>query len=412
MLGLPAASTPWSRTRYEALTNVDAAHSMRLPLLALLVAAAFGLGSCDAPENSADKAITIGALYDLTGSQAGLDIPSANGARLAVAQANARGGVLGRQLHLVVRNGESDPDVVKARTAELLERYPRMSALMGLSDTDMVLAAATVAASDKRLFVTSAATSPLLPQEVPTYLYLACFGDNVQAAAAAEWAYHDLGARTVSVLFNDTMSYTRLLHTYFQARFAQLGGVVRDIKSYTSDSLAEAVKALEPADVIYVAAGPSDAPMVSVQLRSLGISTPILGGDGFDVDDVWRKHADISGVYFTTHAYLGANNPDPRVVAFRNAYLAAYPDSIPDAFAALGYDTANLLIAVIKDVQSADPQELVKGLGEIKDFQGVTGTLSYPPGSRIPTKSVTILGIESGRRVLVRQLTPTKVPQP
>jgi branched-chain amino acid transport system substrate-binding protein len=64
----------------------------------------------------------------------------------------------------------------------------------------MALAAARVAAVSHRVFLTSGATSPELPGAVPGFLFLACFGDNAQASAAAEWACQDRSARTVSIL--------------------------------------------------------------------------------------------------------------------------------------------------------------------------------------------------------------------
>ena len=146
--------------------------------------------------------LVIGAVYNLEGSQAELDIPSSQGARLAVEEVMRNGGVGGRSVQLILGDGKSDPFIVKEKTAEILKRFPSTLALMGLSDTDMVLAAAPVAAESKRLFLTSGATSPRLTTQVPRYLFLACFGDNVQAAAGAEWAFKDLSARTASVLFN------------------------------------------------------------------------------------------------------------------------------------------------------------------------------------------------------------------
>jgi branched-chain amino acid transport system substrate-binding protein len=356
--------------------------------------------------------VVLGAIYNLTGSQAGLDIPSSRGAQLAVDQANRGGGVMGRPVRLVLEDGESRPEVIAAKTAAALADNPSMSALFGLSDTDMVLAAAPVAASNGRLFLTSGATSPLLPAELPDYLFLACFGDNVQAAAAAEWAYEDLGARTVSVLFDATTSYTRLLHGYFQTRFAELGGEVVSVESYVPGDIGPAVGRLGKADVVFVAAVPEDVVEAVRLLRAAGIEAPILGGDGFDVEDAWRDHPEINQVFFTTHAYLGADNPDPRVTAFRKAYADAYPGGLPDAFAALGYDAARLLIAAVADAGSDDPQAVRDALVGIRRFEGVTGIISYPPGSRIPTKSVTILEIDNGRRKLVRTLSPTLVPPP
>ncbi|MFP8878870.1 MAG: MBL fold metallo-hydrolase, partial [Myxococcota bacterium] len=90
--------------------------------------------------------ITLGAVYDMTGSQSALDVPSAHGAQLAVEQTNRGGGLLGRKLELVLTNGQSETQMVAARTKQLLSDHPDVTALMGLSDTNMVLAAAPEAA--------------------------------------------------------------------------------------------------------------------------------------------------------------------------------------------------------------------------------------------------------------------------
>ena len=73
---------------------------------------------------------------------------------------------------------------------------------------------------------------------------------------------------------------------------------------------------------------------------------------GFNVADLWQTHLEISNVFFTTHAYLSADNDDPKIVAFRRAYTRAYTDAVPDAFAALGYDAARLVITAIRHAGS------------------------------------------------------------
>lgn len=357
--------------------------------------------------------VEIGALYNLSGSQAELDILSSNGALLAVDQMNRKGGVLGRPVRLVMADGESKPTVIAKKTAELLEKNPSVSALMGLSDTDMVMASAPVAAGYGRLFLTSGATSPQLPLQVPEYLFLACFGDNVQAAAGAEWAYQYLSVRTVAILFNSSQSYTRLLQSYFQTRFQELGGRVVSTESYTPDTMNPSIRRLSKAvDLIFFSAMPEEAPRGVELLRRMGFSGPILGGDGFDSEDLWQKHRELGNVFFTTHAWLGPDNPDPQVAAFRKAYVRAYPGSTPNAFAALGYDAARLVMAAVTEAGSSDPDDVRRALSGIRQFQGVTGTISYPAGSRIPSKSVTILQIELGQRHMVRKLLPARVPPP
>jgi branched-chain amino acid transport system substrate-binding protein len=357
--------------------------------------------------------VILGAVFNLEGAQVDLDIPSLNGARLAVDQANSAGGVAGRDVELVVADGLSDLKTVTAKTAALIDENPSVAALMGLSDTDMVLAAAPIAANHQRVFLTSGATSPRLPAQVPAYLFLACFGDNVQAAAAAEWTYRDLSARTVSVLYNSSKAYTRLLHGYFQTRFAGLGGRIVSVEPYTRDDFGQAIERLKQSDMVFLSAeSPHEALAGVRQLRQAGFSVPIVGGDGFDDAEVWLDAPDIADVFFTTHVFLGADSTDSKVRAFRKAYGEAYPGEEPTGFAALGYDAARLLMTAVGNANSTEPEQVLKALANISNFEGVTGSLRFANASRIPIKTVSILRIVEGKTRLVEQVLPEQVPPP
>ena len=160
----------------------------------------------------------IGAIYNISGGQAPLDAPSLNGARLAVDRINARGGLMGRRVELLERDGQTNETDVQRAAASLVASG--CSAIIGLSDTDQVLAAAPIAARAGVPFVTSGATSPKLAKQVPNWLFLACFGDNAQAAAGAQYATEHLGARTATVVFDPDLQYTRLLAGTSSARSA------------------------------------------------------------------------------------------------------------------------------------------------------------------------------------------------
>lgn len=361
---------------------------------------------------AADRPIVIGAMYNLTGGQQDLDIPSSQGARLAVDEANGAGGVLGRPVKLDLVDGRTNPKVIAQEAARLFRDEPAIAGLIGFSDTDMVLAAAPVAAKNRRVFLTSGATSPKLPEQVPEYLFLACFGDNVQAAAGAEWAVRTLKARTAVVLYKQTSSYAKLLHGYFRERFKQLRGRVLAVRPYTTGTIRAAMKDLPEAGLVYLAAQPDDVAAAVAAVRNAGISAPILGGDGLDIGAAWRQVARADNIYFTTHAYLGTDNPDRRVQAFRVLYAKAFPGKEPDAFTALGYDTARLLMAAIRTAGSAQPEAVRKALAATRDFAGVTGTISYRDGSRIPAKSVSIIAVSQGRQTLAASVLPKKIPAP
>jgi ABC-type branched-subunit amino acid transport system substrate-binding protein len=177
--------------------------------------------------------VRIGAIYNLTGGQATLDAPSLSGARLAVDRINARGGLLGRRVELLERDGQTNESNVRNAAAGLIASG--CSVIIGLSDTDQVLAAAPVAARAGVPFVTSGATSPLLPSQVPKWLFLACFGDNAQAAASAQYASERLGARTTAILYDRDLDYTRLLAKYFGRSFRAQGGNVLVTADYSAE---------------------------------------------------------------------------------------------------------------------------------------------------------------------------------
>lgn len=356
--------------------------------------------------------VKIGAVECLTGAQASLDTPSLNGVKLALEEVNAAGGVLGKKVELIVRDGKTDPATLAIVTEQLVESG--VVAITGLSDTTMVLAAASVAQRAGIPFVTSGATSPSLPSEVGDNLFLEPFGDNVQAAAAAEFAYDTLGARSVWILYDKAMDYTYLLQRYFDDRFTEMGGAIVFKSTYqTGDTDFTAqitkLKSLKKLpDILFIASGPDDIGTIVKQVRDMGINTPIVGGDGYDTPLLAEiaGPVDANNIYFTTHVSLTS----PGAQAFVNRYKQMYGHIPPNAFAALGYDAFNLIINAIKTAGSTDPAAIRDALANTKDFHGVTGTISYPKGKRVPQKSVTIIKVVNGKFIFVKEVIPTEIP--
>lgn len=381
----------------------------RATIAALVVPA---LAACGVTE-LADRPVFLASVYNTSGFQAVLDVPSSEGSALAVTSINASGGVLGEELQVLQVTGSSDPDALAEATDDLLDDNTRVLALFGLSDTDMVLAVAPVADDHDLLFLTSGATSPKLPAQAGGDLYLAAFGDNVQAAAGAEWAFEDLGARDALILYDPDETYTDLLQGYFSARFTALGGTVTDAVAIDPRTEPITLPTIGDVDLVYLAVQTAeDAARVIPLLRAAGYTGPVLGGDGYDAESTWAGASDIADVYFTTHVYLGDDSPNPRVIAFLSAWNAAHPGVAPSAFAALGYDAVHLLAAAIERSKAATVAGVKAGLAGLDGFDGVTGTISFVGTSRVPTKSVTILRVADGAQLFVAEITPQQVPDP
>jgi branched-chain amino acid transport system substrate-binding protein len=368
--------------------------------------------------SSGGKTIKLGMLYNMTGSQASLDGPSANGAKLAAKEINAAGGVLGKQLELVSYDGKSDAETIGKAAAQLVEK-DKVVAMFGFSDSDMVMAAAPIAAKAKIVFITSGATSPKLPSQVPDYLFLSCFGDNVQAAAAAEYSWNTLQAKSAYLLIDKGMEYTLLLGKYFKERFTELGGsVVLEDTYQTGDKDFSAqitkLKALKPApDMLFISSGPDDIGTIVKQVRDAGITGPIFGGDGYDTPLLMQiAGKGANNVYYTTHSLMDKTAGSPEVQKFIAAYEAEYKTPPENAFAGLGYDTVYLLVDAMKRANSADPKKIREALQTTKDLPGVTGSITFAPGSPIPQKGVAIIEIQDDAMKLAAQVVPEKVPAP
>ncbi|MCA8879149.1 MAG: ABC transporter substrate-binding protein [Rhodobacteraceae bacterium] len=372
-----------------------------------LIAAASGIRA-----DPTGDSIDLGAVFNITGTQAVFGVPSRAAADLAAAKINAAGGVLGLPLQLSHIDGNSSPEDLGALVRARLGETGDLAALFGLADTDLALSAAGAAAEAGRVFLTSGATSPKLPAEVPGFLFLACFGDNVQAAAAAEWAYGRKGFRTVLVLFEDDKTYPKLLKDYFVTRFGELGGTIQAALPITPRGAEIGLPEIGHPDAIFLSVTTAeDAAPVIGAIRAAGYAGPILGGDGYDAEAIWAAHPEISDVFFTTHVYLGPDNPDPAIAEFVAAYTTETGE-VPNGFAALAYDAVGLLAAAMTAEGSADPDRIGPGLHAIGAYHGLTGTISYPTGTRIPRKSVTILEVAAGKQGLVETLMPTQVPPP
>jgi branched-chain amino acid transport system substrate-binding protein len=382
-------------------------------LLALSLALSMG-GIAEAKK----PPVRIGALHNVSGPLGSIGAPSLAGARLAANQLNDRGGLLGRPVELVSRDGRSDPAVVAALTRRLV-RTPHLAAITGLNDTTMALAAAPIAEKARTVFLTSGATSPLVPRDFPGYYFMACFGDNTQAAAGAEYAHGVLGARTAWLLFDDTTDYTRLLARYFRERYTELGGEIVGEDTYaggTTDftTQIEHILALPTLpDILYVSAGPDDIGRLVKQLRDAGVDRPIVGGDGYDTPLLLEDGGTgADDVYFTTHAFLDPQQGTPRQRQFIADYRAEYGVPPETAFAALGYDAVMLVADAIERAGSAKRKRIPSALEATDAFPAVTGAISFGPGLHIPEKEVTIVKAEGGQLGLAAVLQPQRVPEP
>ena len=404
--------------------------------LALIAVAVLVFGACSAPAASnapasqaasgaasapasggATGTLKIGGGFALTGGESALDLPAAHGAQLAVKEINAAGGVNGQQIELITHDSKYDMTVT-AQVAKQYVEQDKVPVFLGYTDSDSVIASGKVFQDAKIPFITVGATSPKLPSQIGDMLFLACFGDNVQAAVGAEYAYKKFG-KNAAFLWDKGVEYTTLLGQYFKSRFTELGGTIQLEDSYedkATDFSAQItkIKALSPQpDFYYVAAMPDNIGTLVKQFRDASLTGPIVGGDGYDTPDLVKTAgASTSNVFFTTHALMDATIGTDGIKKFITAYKAEFGNDPENAFAALGYDTVYLMVDAIKRAGGTDATAVKTALEATKDFKGITGSITFSPGVHVPQKGVTVIDIEGGKLTLGGEVVPEKVPAP
>ncbi|MBE3572196.1 MAG: ABC transporter substrate-binding protein [Moorella humiferrea] len=398
--------------------------SKRITLIALVLLLAVSLlAGCGQGQKSGGQQgtasggneINIGVNYELTGKVATYGTNTKNAILLAFEEINSKGGVLGgKKINPIVLDNGSKQEESMSVAAKLVTEN-KVVALLGPATTGNTLAAIPVATDNKVPLLTTSATNPDItvdPQtkKVRDYIFRICFTDPPQAIVGAEFAIKDLGAKKAAILYDNTNDYSKGLYQVFKQEFTKRGGQIVAEESFNQDD-----QDFRPfltrfknagADLIYVPAYYEQVGKIVSQARELGLNVPMLGADGWDspkLAEFAGGAANLKDTYFTNH--YSASDPNPKVQAFVKAYKEKYGTE-PDAFAALGYDAAYLLADAINRAGKAEPEAIRQALAETKNFEGVTGKMSFDSNHN-PVKEIAIIALVDGKQTLKTKIQPT-----
>jgi branched-chain amino acid transport system substrate-binding protein len=372
-----------------------------LRVLALLaVAAALGRASVSAAEP-----IKLGFFMSITGRDASFGEASLRGARLAVDDLNAAGGVLGRPVELVVEDNRSQAGESATAAKKLIAR-DRVAVLIGECASARTLEAAPVAQAAGVPLITPASTSPKVTQTGDA-IFRVCFVDPFQGEVLAAFARRRLGLKRAALLVDAGSPYSTGLAEFFAKTFVALGGEIVATQKYAgadTDFRAQltALRAAAPDAIFlpgyYVAAG-----LVAQQAKQLGLKATLLGGDGFEAPQLLEiGGAALDGTYYSTH-FAAENTADSSrrfVAAFR-----ARHGVVPNGLSALTYDAVKLAADALRRAGTAEKSAVRRALAATVDFPGVTGRTTLN-AARDADKDAAIITVRDGRLVFVESVRP------
>ena len=374
---------------------------MKLPTRLLITLAALALAL------RAQDTIKVGEYASLTGKEASFGQQSHKGLTLAIEELNASGGVLGKKLELITEDNQTKPGESATAVKKLISR-DKVVALIGEVASGRSLEAAPIAQAAKIPMIAPAATNPKVTQ-TGNYIFRVCFIDPFQGTVMAKFAQTDLKAKKVAVLSSVSNAYSVGLAKFFKETFTANGGIIVSEKNFSEgdkDFRAQltAVKAAG-ADAVFVPSYYTEAALIARQARDLGINVPFFGGDGWVADQLLEIGGEaLNGCYYSTH--FSPENQDPVVQAFVKKFKARWgAKENPDAFAALGYDAAYVLVDAIKRAGSTEGPKLRNALAATMNFAGVTGVTNID-ANRDASKPAAIIAIKNGKLEFLKTVAP------
>jgi branched-chain amino acid transport system substrate-binding protein len=386
-----------------------------------LVALALGCGG-----NGKDE-LVIGEYGSLTGNDATFGQSTKNGVALALDELTrtAQGKIGGLPVRGVVEDDQGRAEEAATAVQKLINQ-DRVIAVIGEVASSRSLAAAPICQQAGVPMISPSSTNPAVTEK-GDYIFRMCFIDPFQGTVMAKFTAQNLGLKQVAILKDLKSDYSVGLAKFYTEAFTQMGGTVLAEQTYSAgdqDFRAQltALKAKKP-QAIFLPGYYTEAGLIARQARELGLTVPILGGDGWESDQLIQIGGDaLDGCYYSNH--FAVDNPDPRLQDFIRLYKAKFGND-PDAIGGLAYDAATVLFQSLQKLAEQDPA-LFKGLGsahagsperknaeqKLRDiiatttnFPGVTGNITLDE-HRNASKPAVVLAIKGGKKVYNTTVNP------
>jgi len=364
-----------------------------------------GLSVCLVNLCWAAEGIKVGFDIELTG-----DIPKVGEAskftgEMLKEQINKQGGLkVGSKsymLNFIYEDNEAKAESAAAAALKLITQ-DQVLGIIGPQASKQAIPAGEVADANQCVLISGWSTNPKTTANRP-WVFRACFLDPFQGPVLAKFATDELKAKKAAVLYDIASDYPKGLAEFFKEAFEKIHGKgsVAAFETFTTkdrDFSAQLTKIVaSKADVLFTPQYYDEVPLIVKQAHEMGWKKPILGSDSWDSAELMNLCGkDCIGSFFSTHyAAPGAKGATKQ---FIDQYKAKYAYE-PDAVAALTWDAARLLLQAIQNTKGLtgdvkkDRKAIRDQLANIREFEGITGKMSFDGKSGDPTKCAVVVKI-------------------
>lgn len=356
----------------------------RLRQFMVLLAAMLLAGAT--PAALAEQPIVIATAGPVTGQLAGLGEQMLRGARMAVDDLNAAGGVLGRPVELLIADDRCDPKDAVSEANRLAARGAVFVA--GHFCSSASIAAAGVYGEERVLMISPASTSPRLTDEGGDLVFRVCGRDDRQGQVAGSFiARRFEGARIA--LLNDKSAYGRGLADAAGDAIRRAGGQIVLDDSFTPGErdYQALVTRLKTAaiEVVFIGGYHPEAGLILRQMREQRLDAQLVGGDALIVEEFWQIAGAAAEGTLMTFVPEPRESPHAQQVAarFRSAGIE------PEGYVLYTYAAIEAWAAAVSRAGSTDPDDVAGTLRQVA-VQTVIGPLRFDEKGDVADQPFTI----------------------
>jgi branched-chain amino acid transport system substrate-binding protein len=346
--------------------------------------------------------ILIGFSAPLTGDAAGSGQESLNGAKLAVAELNAKGGILGRPVQLVEGDDRCDPK----DSAIIAQKFVASGVVAAASHycSGAALAAIPIFREAGMLYVDWGAVSAKIPASGYDRLFITIYNGAQPGVYAADIAVTKLGLKKLAVVDDRTPANGEYASA-FQKRAKELGADIVLVGHVTQgdkdfNAFVTQVKG-SGAQMLFTANYYAEAGLLNRQLRDQQVSAVTICPDTcMDPQFLAIAGAAAEGSY-------AVSQPQADELPAAKDFVAGYQKMFSKAPGYIGpyaYDAINVIAAAYTAVGKVDNEAAAKwlhGLNEDTALKGITGALSWKADGTLPQFTFSVYQAKGGHMQFV-----------
>jgi ABC-type branched-subunit amino acid transport system substrate-binding protein len=353
-------------------------------IVAALVAASASLAATTHASRTSGGTILIGSIAGTTGAYGSTGVAMVNGAKMAVADLNAKGGALGKKFSLQSYNDQASATL----SSQLFQRLVSAGAVAvaGSGDTGPATSAMAQRLHVPNIGAVDDAGITIYPKgpSQPPFDYVWSWGLNTFAWGAIDAHYAMKSCKALAVL-HDPSTYggggdaaIKLAYSQAHKKLALDDAISEDWSTGATIGLTNEINKIKAsgADCVVVWLTPQDTARFMQTLKTTSVKLTVLGNDEINADPTFSSLAKSAG-----NGAIGAElttqlHPTAALLSFEKRYKAQFHIAATP-FAVANYDAIMMLGQVIKTVGSTDSSKLKDGLNSVSNFHGLQGTVSF-----------------------------------